>query len=131
MSSSLKLTIVLLGLVFVGIIMYLLVKKRMNERNTLLWLAGALAIMVIALLPDILEFVARLLGVNYPPSLLFLVTTLILFLLILYQSIQISLLQDKCRELAQNLAILASREADYSKFSRAGTGEVTDHKHEF
>jgi len=110
MDSTLKLTISILGLIFVGVVLYLLVKKKINERNSLMWIAGSLAIMAVCLMPDILEKMAQFLGIDYPPSLLFLVSILIMFLLILYQSIQISLLQDKCRELAQNLAILASRE---------------------
>lgn len=134
MESSLKLTVGLLGLIFVGIVFYLLVKKRINERNTLLWIAGAVAIMLIALVPDILEFMAALLGVDYPPSLLFLVSTLILLVLILYQSIQISLLQDKCRELAQNLAILANCEHQDGQLdellSRAGQEEANNHSRE-
>lgn len=130
MDSSLRLTVAMLGLMFVGIIIYLLVKKRINERNTLLWMAGAVAIMAIALMPRILEVMAEFLGVDYPPSLLFLVSTLVIFLLILYQSIQISMLQDKCRELAQNLAILANREAQYSQLNSAHREEARVSNHE-
>lgn len=106
MHSSLKITILLLGVIFVLSVIRLLVKRRINERNSFLWLAGSLAILVLASIPDVLDVVARATGVHYPPTLLFLLSILVILFILLYQSIQISILQEKCRELAQHLAII-------------------------
>lgn len=114
MSGTVKFLIFILGVIFVVSVFYLLVKRKINERNSLFWLAGSLIILTLATMPDILDIMARFLGVDYPPTLLFLLSILVILFILLYQSIQISILQDKCRELTQRLAIInfSEREKD-------------------
>jgi hypothetical protein len=106
MGLSLKITIFLLGVLFVLAVIYLLVKRRVNERNSFFWLAGSLVILVLSAMPEILEVIAGITGVDYPPALLFLMSTLVILFILLYQSIQISILQERCSEMAQQLAIV-------------------------
>lgn len=106
MGIELKFIMFLLGIVFVTTVVKLLVKRKINERNSFLWLAGALVILTLSTIPDILQILARVAGVDYPPALLFLLSTLVILFILLHQSIQISILQDKCRELGQHLAII-------------------------
>lgn len=105
MSTTLKFTILLLAVIFVVTVLYLLVRRKISERNSFLWLAGALIILLLSTIPDILQILAHVTGVDYPPTLLFLLSILVILFILLHQSIQISVLQDKCRELAQQLAI--------------------------
>lgn len=106
MGSTLKITILICGLLFVGTVFYLLVNKKINERNSLFWLLGALVILALSTMPEILEILAELAGVDYPPTLLFLCSTLIILFITLYQSIQISILQERLKELTQLFAII-------------------------
>lgn len=108
MDDTLKLTIIIIGLVFDFIVFFLLVTRRINERSSLPWIAGSLIIMIFSFVPSLLGIMAEFLGVSYPPALLFLIAILIILLLLLYQAIHISILQNKCQELAQNLAIMSS-----------------------
>lgn len=105
MGNTLKGVIFVCGLISVCAIIFLLVKRRINERNSLFWLFGALIILALSTMPEMLQYMADLAGVDYPPSLLFLLSTLIMLFIILYQSIQISILQDRLRELTQQVAI--------------------------
>lgn len=105
MGSTVKLMIILCGFVFVGTVFHLLVKRRINERNSLFWLMGALIILTFSVLPEILEVLANLAGVNYPPTLLFLFSILVILFIILHQSIQISILQERIKELTQQFVI--------------------------
>ena len=105
MGSTVKVVIFCCGLLFVGAVFYLLVKKRINERNSLFWLMGALVILMLSTMPEILEVLANMAGVDYPPTLLFLCSTLVILFITLYQSIQISILQERVRELTQLFAI--------------------------
>ena len=105
MGSTLKLFILLCGLVFVGTVIYLLVQRKINERNSLLWLLGALIILAFSTMPDLLQVLADLTGVEYPPTLLFLFSTLIILFILLFQSIQISVMQERLKELTQLVAI--------------------------
>lgn len=106
MGLALKVIIFLLGVAFVLTVINLLVKRKISERNSFLWLAGSLAILVLSTIPDVLDVMARAAGVDYPPTLLFLLSTLVILFILLYQSIQISVLQQRCKELTQRLAIV-------------------------
>ena len=106
MSIALKFTILVLGAVFVVTVIYLLIRRKISERNSFLWLAGALIILLLSTIPDILQILAHVTGVDYPPTLLFLLSILVILFMLLNQSIQISVLQDKCKELTQQLAII-------------------------
>jgi hypothetical protein len=64
-----------------------------------------LIIFLIAGNPVLLDKAAKLLGVAYPPSLLFLLSTLILLLFSLYQTIQITKLSNKVKDISQYLAL--------------------------
>ena len=108
MDNTLKLTILILGIAFDMAVAFLLVTRRINERASLPWIVGSVFIMVFSLMPKLLEVLAHAAGVSYPPALLYLIAILIILLLLLYQAIQISILQNKNRELAQNLAIINS-----------------------
>jgi hypothetical protein len=53
---------------------------------------------------------AKMFGIAYPPSLLFLLSTLILLLFSLYQTIQITKLSNKVKDISQYLALLHTQE---------------------
>jgi hypothetical protein len=106
MDYVLKWFIFCCGLVFSGAIVRLLLRKKINERNSVVWLLSAAAILVLSANPHWFDELAGLLGVSYPPSLLFLFSTLVLLVIVLYQSMQISVLNEKLRQLAQHVALL-------------------------
>jgi len=77
----------------------------MSERNSFLWFFGSVIVLVLSLVPKLLDTLAKFIGISYPPALLFLVSILFLFAVVLNQSIQISVLNDRIKDLAQKLAI--------------------------
>lgn len=106
--------LLLCGVLFSGLVIHLLLKRKINERNSAAWLLGAIAILVVSANPGWLDWAARKLGVAYPPTLLFLFSTLVLLIIVLRQSMQISVLNEKLRQLAQHVALQESeiRETD-------------------
>lgn len=105
MSDILRIVLLLCGVSFTAIILYLLIVKKMNERNSVVWLIGSFTVLGLSAVPQLLDKIAVSIGVSYPPALLFLVSTLVLLFCILYYSIQISALQDKIKKLAQENAV--------------------------
>lgn len=105
MGSIIRIIIIILGILLVGSIVLLLVKRRINERHSLLWLVGGFITLVLSIAPGTLETLAELVGVDYPPTLLFLFATIAILAIALYQSIQISKLQERLTELTQLTAI--------------------------
>lgn len=111
MGNLAKLFILICGLIFFITVVFLLIKRKISERNSLLWLSGALAILILAVVPDFLDEVSLLLGIKYPPSFLFLISTLVLLYMSLTQSMQISRLTDQLKELTQRYAISQLKES--------------------
>lgn len=105
MNEMARLVILLCGLLFLYAVIHLLIRRRISERVSLLWLFGAVVVLILSAFPGILERAAHLVGVYYPPALLFLVSILVLLYISLHQSIQITILETKLRELAQITAI--------------------------
>lgn len=100
-----KLFLLLCAVVYTVAVIRLLIKQKINEKNSIYWLSAVFLVLVLASIPDLLDKVANLIGISYPPSLLFLCSSLVLLYIVLRQAVQLSALDDKVRELAQIIAI--------------------------
>lgn len=105
MGNILRAIIIVLGTLFVVTVIRLLMKKKISEKNSLLWLFGSIAVFITSLNPLFLKRLARMIGVEYPPTLLFLFSTLVILFIALYHSIQISELSAQVKELTQYIAL--------------------------
>ena len=110
MSSELKIFSLICGLSFLFVVLNLLLKRKISEWNSISWFSAAIVILIVSANPNLVDWAAAKLGISYPPSLLFLFSTLVLLVLVLYQSMQISMLQNKIRQLAQHVSIQNRRE---------------------
>jgi hypothetical protein len=105
MTELLKLFLLVCGLGFAATVVRLLIKKKISERNSIAWMSAAILILFLSAFPQMVDKLAEWLHVSYPPALIFLFSTLVLLLLVLFQSIQISMLNEKLKELAQRVAL--------------------------
>ena len=94
-------------------------RKRFAETESLLWQGGAVLVLVLSVFPDLLIWIAGKLGVEYPPSLLFLVCALLLFFMNLRQSVKTNQLDTRLQELGQYTALLEARIAALEKEDEA------------
>ncbi len=81
-------------------------RGRLKEKYSLIWLFASGILLFLSSSRGLLNYLAKLLGVFYPPSLLFLVAFLFLLLITLHFSVVVSGLSEKNKKLAQELAIL-------------------------
>lgn len=88
------------------LILELVRRRRLREGYSLLWLAIALGMIVLAGWRDLLHGLSALVGIAYPPNLLFLLAVLAILAMLLYFSTVISRLTQENRELAQRFALL-------------------------
>lgn len=105
MNIALRLSILLFGLIFFTFIFRLLYVKHIEERNALIWIISVLLMCLLIIFPGILDTLAFKLGIDYPPALLFLVSTLAIMMILIHQAIQISMLRKQVKELAELTAI--------------------------
>ncbi len=88
------------------VVIELIRRGRLKEKYSLLWLFAGGVLLLLSSSRDLLGYVSHLLGVFYPPSLLFLLAFLFLLLITLHFSVVVSGLSEKNKQLAQELALL-------------------------
>ncbi len=81
-------------------------RSKLNSRYAILWLGAGVVLLGLSIYRPLLDWVARALGVSYPPSLLFLVAFLFLLSIVLHYSLVISSHRDSIRRLGQAVALL-------------------------
>ena len=91
------------------VIFELVRSRRLMERYALLWLLSGLVLLGLAVWRNVLEIVAKAIGVFYPPSALFIVAFGFVLLLLLHFSVVVSRLSDQNKLLSQRLALLEER----------------------
>jgi hypothetical protein len=90
-------------------IIELIRRHRLQERYALLWIATGGVMLFFALWRSALDRFAELVGVAYPPSALFMVAGLFVFVVLLHFSTVLSKLSEQNKTLAQQIALLEQR----------------------
>jgi hypothetical protein len=81
-------------------------RGRLREEYSLIWLASAIVIFILAVFRGSLQMLADLVQVDYAPSLVFMVGLALVVSIQLAQTVTISKLTDQNRDLAQRQAFL-------------------------
>ena len=81
-------------------------RRRLREEYSLLWLATALALLLLSLSRPLLDVLAQAVGLFYPPSALFVVALLFILALLMHFSMVITRLTQENKETAQQIALL-------------------------
>ncbi|MGB9335450.1 MAG: DUF2304 domain-containing protein [Candidatus Acidiferrales bacterium] len=123
----------LVTLVIFGLVMALVLKRKITERFAILWMGIAFALMLASSFGYKYLFrIAHFFGIPYAPSALFLIAIFGLTLLVIQLFTWVSKLNERSRILAQQLAILRdeldremakNREHEAGGVAREGDGE--------
>lgn len=111
---SLKLKIVLsLGIIvyFIGII-YLLKRKSISLKYTLMWIFAGFTMISFVLCPRILNVITKITGIELPSNAIFVIVLFFILLLLMSLTSIVSKLSEKNKTLVQNVAILEKRIRD-------------------
>ena len=106
--------------IIVVIILFVLVidfirRGLLKEKYSVLWLALIAVVGLFAVWRELLDWVAMLVGVKYPPSLLFLMAFAFVLLILLHFSVVISVLTERNKKLAQEVAIIKNELVEVEK----------------
>lgn len=104
--STLEIVAVFVSLVLIAFIVETVRRSTLNARYAILWLGAGAALFLLSIYRPLLDYLARLVGINYPPSLLFVVAFMFLLFIVLHYSLVISSHRDSIRRLTQNMALL-------------------------
>ena len=94
------------GAIALAVILDLVRRRQLREKYAALWLTLGSGIAILAVFPGLLDWVADRLGVADPPNLLFFLGILVLLVVVVQLSFELSRLEDRLRTLAERLAIL-------------------------
>ena len=84
----------------------LLRRRQLREKYAVLWLVVSVFVGVVAVFPGVLTALSELAGVKTPANLLFFVAALVLLVVCVQLSYEISRLEDETRALAEEVGIL-------------------------
>lgn len=80
--------------------------KKLPEKESIVWMFGCLVMIVLSIFPKSMDNIARFFGVDYPPSMFFLLAILFLVLLIFRLNTQVEMNKKKCDILARKVALI-------------------------
>ena len=92
------------------IILELVRSRRLQERYSLLWIFTAIVLLLLSCWRGLLDRLAFLVGIHYPPSALFLVGLGFFLVILLHFSVVHSALAEQVKELGQRLAMREEEE---------------------
>jgi len=97
----------IIGAAMVVMVMVELLRRRqLREKYAALWLLVGLAVLVLALFPGLLVWVANALGFEIPANFLFLVALILLLGVTVHLSWELSRVEEETRSLAEDVALL-------------------------
>jgi hypothetical protein len=106
MTISFRLVILCSGIALLLLMVELVRRRRFREELSMTWFLVGLIIMASSYGDVIVDPLARLLGVKYPPALVFSLVIFCLVVTLLYFSAIISDLKGKIKELSQKIALI-------------------------
>lgn len=112
MDNILQIILIIATIFFAIFIIAKTGKKKLNYKLTILWLCFSLFIVVLAIFPQIVNYLASLLHIETPVNALFLMFIFLLIVITFYISAEISKIQDKVTVLIQENALLKKKLED-------------------
>ncbi len=94
------------ALITLALIITMLLRRHLREKYAVMWLLIGAAMLVLAVFPDMLGALARLLGVIVPSNLLFALAVALLIGVTLHLSWELSRAEEEIRRVAEEVAIL-------------------------
>lgn len=97
---------ILVAIIFICYVFNIIKKGEFSVEESIFWVVGTVGVVILSIWPKILDKVAGKLGIDYPPSLLFLITSIFLLFIIFRDTKKISKQNNKITEIAQRVSIL-------------------------
>ena len=105
MSLSLKIVMIIISMLTCFYIARKLRKSQMNINDTVFWIFFAVILVLLSVFPGIASWGSRLLGFQAPVNFVFVVVIFLLILRMFTMSIKISVLEDKLKNLTEEIGI--------------------------
>lgn len=101
-------------------------RQKLREKYAVLWIIIGLGTLLLSAFPALLESASRLVGIQVPANLLFIMTLVLLVGVCLHLSQEQSQAEDEVRILAEEIAILRQDLTELRRHLDASTSEGTN-----
>lgn len=115
MNLILQIFLIVCVLLFLGIIIYYLAKKKLNLKYSLTWLAAGLGLLVLAIFPQLVEVIGSWVGIAAPVNTVFLFAGMFMLLIIFTLTMIVSHMNSRIYRLTQMQALLEKRVRELEK----------------
>ena len=117
--ESLPVTIQIISLIgalsFLFFIFRLIIKGKLREEYSIIWILCTIMLIIFSVWRSGLEKIAKILGVYYPPSLIFLAAIFAIIVFLVHLSVVNSRLQNQLKNLVHEVAYLKKLVADQAQ----------------
>jgi hypothetical protein len=96
----------LVGLILIGLILNLVRIRKLHVAFAVIWLLALMAMITIISIPPLLNFVTQVVGATFPASAMTLLALLLVFVMLIFFSMQLSIISARQIEMAQKMALL-------------------------
>lgn len=107
--AKIQIIAITVSLLFLLYIIRLIVKGKLREEYSIVWIVCTTILILFSFWRDGLEVMARLLGVYEAPNLIFTGAIFAIFIYLLHLSVVVSKLQSQNKQLAQDIALLKQK----------------------
>ena len=109
---------IFVAIIFICYVFNIIKKGEFSVEESIFWVIGTMGVLILSIWPKLLDKVANKLDINYPPSLLFLITSIFLLFIIFRDTKKISKQNDKIIEIAQRVSILEYENNELKKMKK-------------
>lgn len=120
--ATLQFSTALLGIGLAVLILYLIRRDHLYLMHGLFWVVVAAAAALLGAWPGLIDRLARLMGISYPPALLLLLANIVLLIKALHADMMNTRIERDVRRLNQRLAML---EADMEALTRSNDPDLS------
>ncbi len=97
---------IIIGVVLFIYILSVVIKGTFDIYESIFWLVGTIIILILSIFPNLIIWMASIIGIEYAPSLLFLLVAVFLLFINFRNTQKIAKQKEKILSLAQDVAIL-------------------------
>lgn len=108
-SIRIQIISIIVSFLFLFYIGRLIVKRRLREEYSIIWVVATIILIVFAFWNDGFQIIAKLLGVQAAPNLIFTGAIFLILIYLLHLSVVVSQLHDKNKKLSQEIALLKNK----------------------
>lgn len=105
MTVQLRFFLILFSILFFLFVLLNIKKSKMSLDMASLWVIWSLGVILIAFFPELISWLSSILGIIAPMNTIFLVMIFLLYSLVFFAYVKISLLEDKLKNLIQRIGM--------------------------